>query len=69
MNTAQKQALVQTWGFNSTLDGMYFRTIYQAQGYIEQWLASNPDVIQFIKDGEYSHDYKIDWSLFNKEAK
>jgi hypothetical protein len=65
MNTQRKQELVQEWGFNNTVGGLYFRDIYAAQGYMEKWVSSNPDVIEFIKDGEFSHDYKIDWSLFN----
>jgi hypothetical protein len=63
MNVNRKQELIVNWGFMPTLDGMYFR--HAPMGYLEKWLASNPDVIQFVKDGEYSHDYKIDWNLFN----
>lgn len=66
MNTKQKQALIQAWGFMPTLDGMYFR--HAPMGYLEKWTVSQPDIIQFIKDGEWSHDYSIDWALFGKEV-
>ena len=64
MNTTQKQALIQAWGFMPTLEGMYFRQA--PMGYLEQWAVGQPDIIQFTKDGNWSHDYKIDWKLFNK---
>ena len=66
MNAERKQELIEQWGFYSTLAGMYYRTIYQDQGYIEQWLDSNPDFITFIKDGIITEQHKINWELFNK---
>ena len=65
MNTERKQSLIQEWGFENTVGGLYYRTIYADQGYTEQWTTNNPDVIQFIKGGNITEEYKIDWSLFN----
>lgn len=65
MNTERKAQLVQDWGFQNHVGSIYYRTIYKDEGYLEKWTESQPDVIQFIKDGEWSHDYEIDWSLFN----
>ena len=65
MNTQRKQELVKEWGFENTVGGLYYRTIYANQGYTEQWTTHQPDVIQFIKGGEVTEEYKIDWSLFH----
>jgi hypothetical protein len=65
MNTLRKQELVTEWGFQNTVGGLYHREIYADQGYTEQWTTHNPDVISFIKGGEITEEYKIDWALFN----
>ena len=64
MNTERKAELVSSWGFDNTVGGLFFRHIYADQGYTEKWTTSYPDFIQFIKDGEITEEYKIDWSLY-----
>lgn len=63
MNIERQKQLVEQWGFTSTLAGMYYN---QDQGYIEQWLETDPDFITFIKDGIITEQHKIKWELFNK---
>ena len=56
------------WGFNKVEggNGLYERNIYNGQGYKEFWEEHKPEIIQFYKEDEgHTHDYKIDWSLFN----
>lgn len=65
MNTERKQDLIQQWGFEHHLANIYYRNIYADQGYTEQWTKEDPDYIRFIKDGNITEQYKIDWSLFN----
>lgn len=65
MQTERKAQLVQDWGFVHHIGKIYFRKIYADQGYLEQWTEEQPDVIQFFKNGEWSEDYAIDWSLFS----
>ena len=66
MTDTNKTQLINDWGFKrQTFGSKFCRDIYKPQGYLEIWSPANPDVIQFYKDGEWSHDYVIDWSLFN----
>ena len=70
MNIKRKMELVKMWGFYATADSCYVvkRDIFASQGYVEQWSPVEPDEIQFYKDGKYSHNYMIDWSLFGEET-
>lgn len=68
MNTQRQIELVQEWGFTAPINNetKYIRNLYNQEGYLETWLPSNPDYIQFFTlDGTLSHDYHIKWSLFN----
>lgn len=66
MNLNRKLELVQSWGFEKQIFGDSFsRSIYKEEGYIEIWYESQPDLIVFFKDRVLSHDYVIDWALFN----
>ena len=66
MTDTNKTQLINDWGFErQTFGSKYCRDIYKPQGYLEFWSPANPDVIQFYRHGEWSHDYVIDWSLFN----
>lgn len=65
MQTDRKVQLVQDWGFTGNFSGIYVRDIYKSEGYRECWSESQPDLIVFFKDGVLSHDYVIDWSLYN----
>ena len=60
--------LIQSWGFSHHVAGMYYRNIYNDQGYTEQWNEQNPDYIQFIKGGHVTESYKISWKLFDHKA-
>jgi len=65
MDINTKIQLVNDWGFKrQSLGSKYFRDIYKADGYLEFWSPTRPDVIQFYKNNEWSHDYVIGWSLF-----
>jgi hypothetical protein len=68
MITTNKQLLIQSWGFYPVEHGtgLFERNIYNDQGYTEYWESHKPDTIQFYKDGQLNHDYKIDWKLFQK---
>ena len=72
MNIQRKQELVQDWGFTKVEHGtgLYERLyVYADYGYKEFWESHNPDVIQFYKQGEgHTHDVKIHWELFDREA-
>ena len=71
MNKNQKIELVVSWGFSPVEQGsgLYERNIYNAQGYREFWEAHKPEVIQFYQpDVGHSHDYVIDWNLFDKQV-
>lgn len=66
IESTNKTQLVMDWGFKEQLLGeSFYRDIFSAEGYLEIWSPSNPDVIRFYKDGEWSHDYSIPWNLFN----
>jgi len=66
MTNANKIQTVINWGFRpQTLGSKFYRDIYKETGFLEFWSHENPDVIQFYKNGEWVHDYVIDWSLFN----
>ena len=65
MQTERKAQLVQDWGFERHASGFYFRDIYSDHGYREMWTKGEPDLIKFLKGGEWSHNYEIDWSLYN----
>ena len=72
MNTQQQRELVKEWGFSKVAGGtgLFERVIYSDQGYTEFWEEHKPEVIQFYKQGEgHTHDYKIDWKLFDKKGK
>ena len=65
MRIIRKQELVEQWGFIHHVGNIYYRHIYADQGYTEQWTESDPDYIKFIKNGDVTEQYKIDWSLFS----
>lgn len=63
MKATQNQInYVTAWGFQHLGAGVYTRQA--PAGYVEHWFERSPEIIQFVKDGNLSHDYKIDWSLF-----
>lgn len=66
--TAKQLELVQQWGYQPINKFGSFYTRQAPQGYVEHWFPRDPETIHFIKDGHFSHQYKIDWSLFIKEA-
>ena len=71
MNIQRKQDLILGWGFTKVRhgEGLYERRIFSDDDYTEYWERHNPDVIQFYKHGVgLTHDYTIDWTLFDKEA-
>jgi len=63
MNTAQQINLVQAWGFQALTADTFTRQA--PKGFTEYWSTRRPDYIEFADDEDnFSHDYKIDWSLF-----
>ena len=65
MQIADKIALVQEWGFEPHDSGFYFNQIDSDLGILELWNKNEPDVIKFFRGSDWSHTYKIDWSLYN----
>lgn len=66
LNLERKIELVKEWGFEKRIfSDSFSRSSYKEEGYIEIWYESQPDLIVFFKDGLLSHDYVIDWALFN----
>ena len=64
MKVQQQIQHVVSWGFKDHGDGYYVRNA--PQGFREWWSTTCPDVISFYTEtSDWSHDYVIDWSLFN----
>ena len=64
MNTARQVELVKSWGFTHHAGGTSY-TRQSPQGYTEWWYPPRPDYIEFAdKDGNFSHDWRIDWTCF-----
>lgn len=68
MNIERKIELIKDWGFTSVGHRLYSRMIFDE--YTEFWSPNKPDHIDFHRadDNTFNHDYKIDWSLFEKVA-
>ena len=67
MNIANKIDLVKSWGFTAFLPNEQTFSRKAPQGFTEWWSIDRPDHIDFEdKDGQFSHDWKIDWSIFSK---
>ena len=66
MNIAKQIELVKSWGYKPFLSNEH--TFYRPapQGYTEWWCIDRPDYIEFTKDMEVTHDWKIPWNLFDK---
>jgi hypothetical protein len=66
MNTANKIELVKSWGFSTFITDQTFKR-QAPQGFTEWWSITRPDYIEFAdKNGQFTHDYKIDWAIFAK---
>jgi hypothetical protein len=66
MNATEKIELVKSWGFQPYLSNDHTFSRPAPQGFTEWWSIDRPDYIEFTKDGKPSHDWKIDWSIFQK---
>ena len=67
MNIANKIELVKSWGFTAFLPNEQTFSRKAPQGFTEWWSIDQPDYIDFEdKDGQFSHNWKIDWSIFTK---
>lgn len=67
MNLERKAELIESWGFTSAGHNLWVRNEFP--GYTEYWSPLKSDHIDFHNEsGEFNHDYKIDWSLFDKVA-